>query len=97
MDIQPGSNVKITVKSTLKTDRAKKTLARVFMKDLEIRKTRNTNPKPVTSTIRAGRFWNHRPSGSVLRAPSVGDSAQVVATVDVIRDLQSVEKYIAVL
>lgn len=96
MDIQPGSRVKVMVKSTLKTTRARKTLARLFIKDRAVRKVRRTQPKPVISSRRAGRLWHNRPEGSNLRPPAVGDSANIVATVDVIQDLQSVAKYIDV-
>ncbi len=96
MDIQPGSNVTVTVKSTIKAEAARKTLARIFMKDKAIRDTRLTKPKKVTATRRAGRIWNLRPEGTCNRPPVLGDSAKVVATVDVIRDIQSVARYVDV-
>ncbi len=96
MDIQPGSNVTITVKSPIKAEAAQKTLARIFMKDKAIRDTRLTTPKKVTPTRRAGRIWNLRPQGTCNRPPAVGDSAKVLATVDIIRDIQSVARYVDV-
>ena len=96
MDIQPGSKVTVTVKSPIKAEAAQKTLARIFMKDKAIRKTRLTDPKEVTPTRRAGRIWNLRPRGSCNRPPAVGDSANFVATVDIIRDIQSVARYVDV-
>ncbi len=96
MDIQPGSRVKVTVTATIKTVRAQKTLARLFVKDDAVRKNRFTQPKPVLSSRRAGRFWHHRPQGSSLYPPRLGDSANIIATVDVIRDLQSVATYVDV-
>ena len=94
MDIQPGSQVKITVKSEIRSAAAGKTLARVFMKDPQIQKVRHTSPKHVTESPRAGRIWRHRPKGTCQEQPAVGDSAQVLATVDVIRDLKSVARYV---
>ncbi len=96
MDIQPGSNVTVTVKSPIKAEAAQKTLARIFMKDEAIRRTRLTTPKKVTPTRRAGRIWNLRPQGTCNRPPAVGDSAKLLATVDVIRDIQSVARYVDV-
>lgn len=96
MDIQPGNTVKITVTSDLKTQRAQKTLARVFLKDPKNARIRNTKAKRVTPSARAGRTWTHLDPGAICRAPRVGDSAMVVATVDVLRDLESVSKYVKV-
>ena len=96
MDIQPGARVKVTVKSPIKTTRAGKTLARIFMRDGEVRKKRLVRPKQVIQSTRAGRLWDHRPEGSNQLPPNVGDSANIIATVDVIRDLHSVEPFIEV-
>lgn len=96
MDIQTGSTVKVTITSALKTQQARKTLARVFLKDPKRSKLRNRAVKPRTPSARAGRTWYHREAGSVARAPEIGDSAMVLATVDVIRDLHSVGKYVKV-
>ncbi len=94
MDIQPGTQVKITVKSAILSAAAGKTLGRLFMKDPKIRAVRLTDPKHVTESTRAGRIWRHRPKGTCQDQPAVGDSAQVLATVDVIRDLKSVARYV---
>jgi hypothetical protein len=96
MDIQPGSQVTITVTRSINTANAQKTIARVFLQDPAIRKTRRMAPKKVMHTRRAGRIWNHRPRGSDAVVPTTGESATVQATVDVIRDLQSVSRYIDV-
>ncbi len=96
MDIQPGSRVTLTVTSFIRSDSARKTLARLFVKDPEVAKLRRRGPKPVTDTRRAGRIWKNRPSGSIHIAPQVGESAKLLATVDVIRDLQSVSRYVEV-
>lgn len=96
MDIQPGARIKVTVKSAVKTSRAGKTLARIFMRDGEVRKKGLVRPKQVIQSTRAGRLWNHRPTGSNQLPPNVGDSASIIATVDIIRDLHSVEPFIDV-
>ena len=94
MDIQPGSQVKITVKSAIRSAAAGKTLARLFMKDPQVQQVRLTRPKQVIDTMRAGRTWHHRPKGTSQQLPAVGESAKILATVDVIRDLESVAKYV---
>ena len=96
MDINPGSRVTVTVTSTVRTQNARKTLARLFIKDPAIAKIRRRGPKPVRGSRRAGRIWEHRPAGSAQIPPEVGESAKLVATVDVIRDLQSVARYVKV-
>lgn len=96
MDIQPGSTVKVTVKSRPRSAGARKTLARVFLHDPAIRKSRPSGPKPAKSKIRGGRVWTHPRSGSAAIVPDVGDTASIHATVDVIRDLQSLGSVIEV-
>ncbi len=96
MDIAPGSQVTVTISAHRLTPSAQKTLARVFQKDPAVRKASIQYAKPVVSSRRAGRYWDHRPRGSNQRSPELGDSATVFASLDVIRDLQSVAKYVTV-
>ena len=86
--------MKITLKSAIRSAAAGKTLARLFMKDPQILKARLTRPKRVIDSQRAGRTWHHRPKGTSPQQPAVGESARVLATVDVIRDLKSVARYV---
>lgn len=95
MNIQVGKTVKVTVKSYLKTAAARTTLTRLFLKDKSLARTRNNRAKATVRSRRAGRYWINRDPGSNLYLPAVGDSAKIRATVDVIRDLQSVEKYVS--
>jgi hypothetical protein len=92
--IEPGSKVKVTITREPRSEAASKTLARLFLKDPEIAKTRRRGPKPVTGRIRAGRVWNARPRGSVAHPPRKGESCNLVCTLDVVRDLGSVEAYV---
>ena len=96
MDIQPGKSVTVTVTRTIISEAAQKTLARIFMKDESIAKSRNTEPKKVRLIPRAGRLWAHRPRGTSNRVPTVGDSATLSPTIDVVRDLESVARYIEI-
>ncbi len=95
-DIRPGSKVKITVARTLRSERAKKTLARLFLKDPRIARTRRQKPKEFRGRRRAGRIWYGTDSGSAAVTPKVGDSASLTVTLDVLRDLTSVLKYLEV-
>ncbi len=96
MDIQPGHNVTITVTRDVTRPAAQKTLARIFLKDDKISKSRNHDKKEVMKSTRAGRIWNHRHRGSVAVCPQKGQSATVQATVDVIRDINSVASFVDV-
>ena len=93
-EIEPGSKVKVTVTSNVLSEGAAKTLARLFLKDPEIAKTRMKKPKDIDPRIRAGRIWNVRRKGTVAHRPTKGDSCQLVCTLDVMRDLGSVDRYV---
>jgi hypothetical protein len=96
MDITPGSKVKVTVSSFVKSDAANKTLGRLFVKDPAIGSRRKSEPKGFKSKIRGGRVWRHTHKGSVTRPPKLGESCVIQTTVDIVRDLASVERYIKV-
>ncbi len=96
MDIQPGQTVTITVTAKTIRPSAQKTLARLFLKDPAVSSQRLHDPKRVQEKRRGGRFWRHRPPGSAAVPPEHGESAKVTATLDVIRDIQSVERFVDV-
>ena len=96
MDIQPGKQVTVTVTREVTRPAAQKTLARIFLKDFKIFKSRNHEPKVVMKHIRAGRVWSHRNRGSAAVCPKKGESATVQATVDTIRDINSVAAFVDV-
>lgn len=95
-EIEPGSKVKVTVTSSQLSEGAAKTLARLFLKDPEIGKTRMKKPKPVEYRTRAGRPWPVIRRGNVASRPNKGDSCRLVCTLDVVRDLGSVERYVEI-
>jgi hypothetical protein len=96
MNLEPGKNVTVTVTASVITPRAQKTLARLFLKDPARPDKRNHPRKPYTEKRRGGRWWSNYKTGTVAMPPSKGQSAKLTATVDVIRDLQSVAKYVSV-
>ena len=95
-ELKPGSKVKVTVTSGSCSESASKTLARLFLKDPTVGKSRRRKAKPVRPRIRAGRVWQGRPRGSVAARPRKGDSCELVCTLDVLRDLGSVDRYVEV-
>ena len=96
MDIQPGSKVTVTVTKNIRARAARLTLARIFRMDPGEPKRRPDVKKNVTPTRRGGRIWNLTKKGSVLRVPEIGESCHLTCTLDVIRDLGSVDRFIDV-
>lgn len=96
MNLEPGKNVTVTVTASVITPRAQKTLARLFLKDPARPDKRNHPRKPFSEKRRGGRWWSNYKTGTVAMPPSKGQSAKLTATVDVIRDLESVAKYVSV-
>jgi hypothetical protein len=96
MDIAPGTKVTVKVTSTIKNAAAAKTLGRLFLKDPAIAARRRKTPKDVVLHQRGGRMWRQKAKGTVCRPPALGQSATLVATVDVIRDLASVSRFVDV-
>ena len=96
MQLQPGVTVTVTVNRPITNRAAARTLARIFLKDPEVSRRRRHRPKQVETHMRGGRLWRHRKPGSVAVTPRVGDHCRLVCTVDVIRDLASVERFIEV-
>jgi hypothetical protein len=94
--IEAGSKVKVTIKRTPISEGAQKTLARLFLKDRKIAKSRRSDPKPLNPTRRGGRIWTGRPRGAATHVPGVGESCEITATLDVVRDLASVKRYVDV-
>jgi anti-sigma factor RsiW len=98
--IQPGSQIRITVVRDPSSAAAAKTLERLLSKDpavaaehKRLRKARDTHEK---SKIRGGRVWTERPVKQHPVRGERGESGTVRATVDVLRDLGSVKRFIEV-
>ncbi len=96
MDITPGSKVTVKITKRLTNIAAGKTLGRLFIKDPAIAARRKKKPKEFKSTPRGGRIWRVINKGTVTRPPKVGQSATFVATVDVLRDLGSVQRFVEI-
>ena len=100
LDVQPGSVVSVTVNTTPTNEAAAKTLSRIFAKDVNNRDARRRRKELRQSATeirrRGGRPWAVLPKAPRLIQPTAGAACQVRATVDVIADMNSVERFIQV-
>lgn len=99
-NIQPGQTIKVTITSEPTNAAARKTLQRVLNKDDQLR-ARNRMQKKIRRrgmrpTTRSGRIWNVRVPKQHQVKGRAGESGTVRATVDVLRDLGSVERFISI-
>lgn len=99
MDIAPGANVAIEIIARPRGDAASKTLNRICGKDPEVaRKHRwmKRNRPSWQDWIRGGKYWHHQMKSRPAAKVDFGCVFNVRATVDVIRDLESVAKCVKV-
>ena len=101
-DITPGTTVTVKIVKQPASDAARKTLVRLLSKDAEVvaenkrlKKVRKTNQ---THSPRGGRWrvWEGRLPKQHPVEGKVGESGTILASVDVLTDLSSVEKYVEV-
>lgn len=99
-DVKIGDTIKVTVANEPTSLAAGKTLARVLGKDPDAAKAnrlqarvraKNYNPRR-----RGGRLYSGRVPKQHIRKGILGETGTVRATLDVIRDLRSVERFIEV-
>lgn len=101
-DITPGTTVNIKIIKQPASDGARKTLVRLLSKDPEVvaenkrlKKVRKTNQ---THSPRGGRWrvWEGRLAKQRPVTGNLGESGTILASVDVLTDLNSVDKYVEV-
>src|SRR5690606_28717542 len=95
-EMNPGQWVTVTVTAEPATAAGRKTLKRLFEQDPAVRKQRDRlaktrQPEP---SRRGGRIWINKPPHLELVDTKPGESHRVFASVSVLRDLKSVEKYV---
>ena len=100
IDIAPGSKVTVKVVQTPANAAATKTLVRLLSKDhgvkLENERLRKSRKTSLRSKQRGGRTWyNYVPKIFPVKGIA-GESGTIVASLDVLTDLASVEKYVEV-
>ncbi len=100
MDITPGSKIQVTIVRHPTNEAARKTLVRVLSKDrdakLELRRLQKLRKWNHVPKARGGRLWG----GFHVKVDRLkgerGEKGTFFASVDIIRDLRSVERFIDV-
>lgn len=99
MDIAPGQTVSIEITAAPKSAAAQKTLCRVCGKDEQITKAHRQQKakRPSWQTWRrGGKMWHHQMKSRSAVKLEPGAKYTVRATLDVVRDLESVERWVKV-
>ncbi len=97
MDIVPGAPVSIEIVATPRRAAARKTLARVCGKDAAVAKrhrTQKTKRPSWQEWIRGGKYWHHQMKTKPSASLELGSKYTVRATIDVMRDLESVKEFV---
>lgn len=99
-DITPGSQIHLKVTKTPTNAAATKTLVRLLSKDEQVSarnrllskiRAKGFNPQPRGGRLYSGRLVKQHPVTG-----EAGEAGTIKATVDVIRDLRSVERFVEV-
>lgn len=98
--IKPGSLVTVTVIKNPTNAAASKTLQRLLAKDpvqqKDARRLRRIRQQETRTHGRGGRVWHVRIPKPTRLQGRAGESGTFKATLDVLRDLRSVERFIEV-
>jgi hypothetical protein len=99
MDIAPGTTVCVEITAPPTAAAARKTLTRVACKDpavaRQIRARKQQRPS-LETWQRGGRMWRHRMKSRPPVSLNAGAKYTLRATLDVIRDLESVGSWVKV-
>jgi len=99
-DIAPGQQIHVKVVKTPTNAAARKTLQRLLARDADAKRTHRRLEKAradnMRSKQRGGRDWKVRlvKQHPVQAAP--GESGTLLATLDTLRDLKSVERFVEI-
>ena len=99
MDVAPGGTVSIEITAAPKNAAACKTLARLGAKDPVVsraKRWRKTHRPSRETWRRGGKMWHHQMRSVLPLEIKPGAKYTLHATLDVLRDLQSVARYITV-
>lgn len=98
--IEPGSTITVKIVNQPTNAAASKTLARVLAKDpghkAEDKRLHNVRQKNYSPSMRGGRMYGGQLVKNAATAGKLGEAGTVLASVDVLRDLKSVERFIEV-
>ncbi|MGE0481082.1 MAG: hypothetical protein AB7Q17_11480 [Phycisphaerae bacterium] len=99
MNIAIGSRVKIELKTRPSNQAAAKTLMRLFRKDADLAKAHRIQKEKRPSwqwKRRGGTYWHHQMKTEPSFELTPGLIGTVRATLDIVRDLASVERFVSV-
>ena len=99
MDITPGQTVAIELTAAPRNAAAFKTLTRLFRRDPQVvqQQRRQSRQRPSWQQWRrGGRMWHHQMKTKPCFALTVGKQMSLRVSVDIIRDLQSVSRWVKV-
>ncbi len=98
-DARPGSNITLEILRAPTSAAGRKTLVRLCRKDPRLvshhRRQSRTRPSHQDWT-RGGNLWNHRMKTRTPVALRPGEKYSILASVDVLRDLASIAKFVKV-
>lgn len=97
IELKPGKTLTVTINKHISRDSARKTLQRLFLQDKAVVKpiaVRSANFKEIAKR-RGGCIWTKRPN-KVHPSLAQGASATIKATVQSIKDLNSVASFVEV-
>jgi hypothetical protein len=97
-ETKPGQWINVKIVSAPKDAASKKTMRRLFEKDNEVQQERKRLKKARQpfSRIRAGRVWTNRPPRLEVVSFEPGATYKIFGSVDVMKDLQSIEDLVEV-
>ena len=99
-DISPGSTLHIKIVKSPSNAAAAKTLVRILNKDQDIardlRRLRKIREKGLRTKTRGGRQWHVRMVKQHRIRGRVGESGTIRATLDVLRDLRRVTRFVEI-
>ena len=99
MDIAPGTTIRVEITASPRGEATRKTLNRVLSKDpaaaRQMRWRKQHRPS-LQKSRRGGRLWEHRMKSCPPVQLTKGTAYTLQATVDVIRDLESVRRWVKV-
>lgn len=95
-DIQPGQWVNVKITGEPRSEAARKTMIRLFRMDPEVMRERRrfVRSRPVQWARRGGRLWGNRPPKLQAVHTTTGASYRIFASVDILRDLRSIARYV---
>lgn len=100
LNVKPGTKVVVKISKSPTNAAATKTLSRLFARGEGGRKARQDRKRlRASATVarrRGGRPWYKRPKAPLLFPPEAGKTCVIRVTLDVLKDLQRLERFVEV-